>query len=206
MNNNFLHVRSPLVDLTNTHIAVNALNREVAHIAVAAQGLDGGAANFFSHFTRKQLGHGSLLEARQARIAQACGMPDQLPGSFNFCRALGQPKADCLMVDDGDTKTLALFGIVTCHMADGLGVDGMNPPLVKTDYVLGDKTRLTNVLLNGLKGVEIGGEQYHGVMPAQATLTDVQIAAVLTYVRNAFGNKASAVSVAEVKAVRAGKK
>ena len=103
-------------------------------------------------------------------------------------------------------KSVYAQNCLTCHMADGLGVDGMNPPLVKTDYVLGDKTRLTTVLLNGLKGVEIGGEQYHGVMPAQATLTDVQIAAVLTYVRNAFGNKASAVSVAEVKAVRAGNK
>ncbi|MDQ2773261.1 MAG: cytochrome c [Bacteroidota bacterium] len=92
---------------------------------------------------------------------------------------------------------------LTCHQADGLGVDGMNPPLVKTDYVLGDKTRLTNVLLNGLKGVEIGGEQYHGVMPAQETLTDAQIAAVLTYVRNSFGNQASAVTMGEVKAVRA---
>ncbi len=94
---------------------------------------------------------------------------------------------------------------LTCHMADGLGVDGMNPPLAKTDYVLGNKTRLTHVLLNGLQGVEIGGEAYHGVMPAQE-LTDAQVAAVLTYVRNSFGNKASAVSVAEVKAVRAGNK
>jgi mono/diheme cytochrome c family protein len=92
---------------------------------------------------------------------------------------------------------------LTCHMADGLGVDGMNPPLAKTDYVLGDKTRLTKVLLNGLQGVEINGEQYHGVMPAQESLTDAQIAAVLTYVRNSFGNKASAVTAAEVKAVRA---
>ena len=95
---------------------------------------------------------------------------------------------------------------LTCHMADGLGVDGMNPPLAKTGYVLGDKTRLTNVLLNGLQGVEIDGEQYHGVMPAQESLTDAQIAAVLTYVRNSFGNKASAVSAAEVKAVRASNK
>ena len=92
---------------------------------------------------------------------------------------------------------------LTCHLADGLGVDGMNPPLAKTDYVLGDKTRLTHVLLNGLQGVDINGEQYRGVMPAQATLTDAQIAAVLTYVRNSFGNKASAVSAAEVKAARA---
>ena len=101
-------------------------------------------------------------------------------------------------------KSVYAQNCLTCHLADGLGVDGMNPPLAKTDYVLGDKTRLTKVLLNGLQGVEIGGEQYHGVMPAQATLTDAQIAAVLTYVRNSFGNKASAVTVDEVKAVRVG--
>ncbi|MGY3090267.1 mono/diheme cytochrome c family protein [Hymenobacter sp. UYAg731] len=95
---------------------------------------------------------------------------------------------------------------LTCHQADGLGVDGMNPPLAKTDYVLGDKTRLTKVLLNGLKGEEINGEDYHGVMPSQAYLTDQQMADVLTYVRNSFGNKASAVTVAEVKAVRAANK
>jgi mono/diheme cytochrome c family protein len=92
---------------------------------------------------------------------------------------------------------------LTCHQADGLGVEGMNPPLAKTDYVLGDKTRLINVLVNGLKGVEIDGEDYHGVMPAQSYLTDQQMADVLTYVRSNFGNKASAVTVAEVKAVRA---
>ena len=102
-------------------------------------------------------------------------------------------------------KSVYAQNCLTCHMADGLGVDGMNPPLAKTDYVLGDKARLTKVLLNGLQGVEINGEKYHGVMPAQATLTDAQIAAVLTYVRNSFGNKASAVTVGEVQAVRAGK-
>ncbi|GAA4047325.1 hypothetical protein GCM10022409_36940 [Hymenobacter glaciei] len=103
-------------------------------------------------------------------------------------------------------KSVYAQNCLTCHMADGLGVDGMNPPLAKTDYVLGDKVRLTTVLLNGLQGVDINGEQYRGVMPAQATLTDAQIAAVLTYVRNSFGNKASAVTVGEVKAVRAANK
>ncbi len=99
-------------------------------------------------------------------------------------------------------KSVYAQNCLTCHQADGLGVDGLNPPLVKNDYVLGGKPRLVKVLLNGLQGVDINGEQYHNVMPAQE-LTDAQMAAVLTYVRNAFGNKASSVSVAEVKAVRA---
>ena len=95
---------------------------------------------------------------------------------------------------------------LSCHQADGGGVDGLNPPLGKTDYVLGDKPRLIKVLLNGLLGVDINGEEYHNVMPAQDQLSDQQMADVLTYVRNNFGNKASAVTAAEVKAVRAANK
>ncbi|SFP97759.1 c-type cytochrome [Hymenobacter arizonensis] len=92
---------------------------------------------------------------------------------------------------------------LTCHQADGGGVDRMNAPLNQTSWVLGEKPRLVKVLLNGMQGVEIDGEQYANVMPAFDYLTDQQIADVLTYVRNSFGNKASAVSSAEVKAVRA---
>jgi mono/diheme cytochrome c family protein len=103
-------------------------------------------------------------------------------------------------------KTVYTQNCLTCHMADGGGVDGMNPPLSKTTWVLGDKTRLVKVLLNGLQDQDIDGEPYSNVMPAQDNLTDQQIADVLTYVRNSFGNKASAVTPAEVKAVRAANK
>ena len=93
---------------------------------------------------------------------------------------------------------------ITCHQADGGGVPNMNPPLIKTQYVLGDKARLAHIVLAGLaEPIEIDGEDYKQHMPAQAYLTDQQIADVLTYVRNSFGNKASAVQLAEVKAVRA---
>jgi len=92
---------------------------------------------------------------------------------------------------------------LSCHQADGGGVPNMNPPLIKTTYVLGDKARLTNILVHGFaEKVDINGETYNNIMPAHDFLTDAQMAAVLTYVRNAFGNKASAVSVAEVKATR----
>ncbi|MGI4887391.1 MAG: c-type cytochrome [Janthinobacterium lividum] len=95
---------------------------------------------------------------------------------------------------------------LTCHQADGGGVSSMNPPLIKTTYVLGDKARLTNILVHGFsEKVDINGETYNNVMPAHDFLTDTEMAAVLTYVRNSFGNKASAVSVAEVKATRASK-
>ncbi|MBC6989089.1 MULTISPECIES: c-type cytochrome [Hymenobacter] len=95
---------------------------------------------------------------------------------------------------------------LSCHQADGGGVQNMNPPLIKTTYVLGDKTRLVKVLLNGLQDVDVDGEPYSNVMPAQVDLTDQQIADVLTYVRNSFGNKAVAVKAPEVKAIRAANK
>lgn len=102
-------------------------------------------------------------------------------------------------------KTVYAQNCLTCHQADGLGVDGMNPPLSKTTFVLGDKARLVNILLKGMQGVDIDGEEYNNVMPAFNNLTDQQIADVLTYVRNSFGNKATAVKAPEVKAVRATK-
>lgn len=95
---------------------------------------------------------------------------------------------------------------IACHQADGLGVQRMNPPLVKTKWVLGDKKALAKIVLNGLKGGEIviDGDDFHNPMPPQSgQLTDQQIADALTYVRNSFGNKASAVTEADVRAARA---
>jgi mono/diheme cytochrome c family protein len=93
---------------------------------------------------------------------------------------------------------------LTCHQADGGGVQNMNPPLTKTKWVLGDKAQLIQIVLKGLStGVEIDGDSYHNVMASHADLSDLQIADVLTYVRNSFGNKAKAVTEAEVRAVRA---
>jgi len=93
---------------------------------------------------------------------------------------------------------------LTCHQADGYGVPGLNPPLVKTEWVLGDKTRLINIVLKGLNTpLNINGQTYRNPMPAHAFLTDTEIANVLSYIRSNFGNKASAIKMEEVKAVRA---
>ncbi|WP_188215247.1 c-type cytochrome [Aestuariibaculum suncheonense] len=93
---------------------------------------------------------------------------------------------------------------MACHMQDGMGVPGMNPPLVKTSWVLGDKARLIGVVLNGLSGdIEINGELYSNSMGSFATLEDKEIALVLSYVRQSFGNDAGPVTQEEVAKVRA---
>lgn len=92
---------------------------------------------------------------------------------------------------------------LTCHQADGSGVPNMTPPLIQTSFVSGDKEKLINIVLNGLKNVDIDDQTYNNAMPALGSvLKDQEIADVLSYVRNSFGNKASAVTLAEVKAAR----
>ena len=91
-----------------------------------------------------------------------------------------------------------------CHQADGSGVAQLNPPLKNTTYVLGDESRLIGIVMNGFsEGVEINGDTYTNPMPGFGTsLKDEEIADVLTYVRNSFGNKASEISAEQVKALR----
>jgi len=92
---------------------------------------------------------------------------------------------------------------LACHQANGSGVPGMNPPLKKTKWVLGDKKTLINIVLKGLdQEIEINGETYSNSMPAVVNLNDQEIADALTYVRNSFGNKASQVKETDVKKLR----
>ena len=92
---------------------------------------------------------------------------------------------------------------ISCHQADGGGVPYLNPPLIKTSYVLGNKDSLIHIILHGLnQNIEIEDQVFSNTMPALNILKDQEIADVLTYVRNSFGNKASAVTPAEVKSMR----
>lgn len=90
----------------------------------------------------------------------------------------------------------------SCHQQDGQGTDRY-PPLAGTDWVTGDKDRLIGVILNGLEGnIEVNGQSYNNVMPQHRFLTDEEVAKVLTYIRQDFGNDASAVNPDEVSAIR----
>jgi len=94
---------------------------------------------------------------------------------------------------------------LACHQVDGSGVPSLNPPLINTEFVKGDKTRLINVVLKGLQGAPVEGEVYDNPMPPFDFLSDDEIAAVLTYVRSNFTNKASAIKKEEVAQARKAK-
>jgi len=96
---------------------------------------------------------------------------------------------------------------MTCHQADGKGLDASGfPPLAGTRWVLESEERLIKIALNGLYGpIVVKGKEYGGrvpMTPNRDLLNDQELAAVLTYVRNALGNKASAILPELVKTVR----
>ncbi len=92
----------------------------------------------------------------------------------------------------------------SCHQRNGRGAEGRFPPLINNDWVSGDKNRLISLVINGLQGpIEVNGEAYNSVMPKHDFLSDEEVAEVLTYIRQNFENQASAVTAAEVKAIRA---
>ena len=96
-------------------------------------------------------------------------------------------------------KNLYTQHCLACHMEDGSGIKNLTPPLSGTSWVVGDKTRLIQVLLQGLsEPIEVKGERYEQEMPAYAWLSDEELANVLTYIRQSFGNDANAVIAGEV--------
>jgi mono/diheme cytochrome c family protein len=94
---------------------------------------------------------------------------------------------------------------VACHQATGLGLPGVFPPLAGSEWVLGSDKVLLQIPLHGITGaVQVKGATYSGAMPVFNTLSDAEIAAVLTYVRSQWGNAAPTVSPATVAAGRKG--
>ena len=90
-------------------------------------------------------------------------------------------------------------------MSTGLGLPGAFPPLAGSEYVLGEEERVVRIVLHGLGGpVTVQGQTYNGAMPAWADqLSDAEIAAVLTYVRTSWGNRAEAITAERVARERA---
>jgi len=99
----------------------------------------------------------------------------------------------------------AVYGrtCAVCHQLNGQGMPGSFPPLDRT-IVAGDKARLIRLVLHGMSGpITVQGRSYNNVMAPWKSLHDRDIAAVLTYVRQRFGNGAGAVTPEEVAAERA---
>lgn len=91
----------------------------------------------------------------------------------------------------------------SCHMAEGEGIASTFPPLAKSDYLMKDQKRAIGTVLHGLSGeITVNGETYNMAMPGYDYLSDEEVADVLNYIQNNWGNKAKPVTPAQVKAER----
>jgi nitrite reductase (NO-forming) len=91
-----------------------------------------------------------------------------------------------------------------CHQDNGAGLPGVFPPLAKSDYLLADKRRAIEIVLNGLSGpVTVNNQPYNSVMPPMSQLNDDEIANILAYVLNSWGNSNGTVTAADVAKARA---
>jgi nitrite reductase (NO-forming) len=91
-----------------------------------------------------------------------------------------------------------------CHQANGEGLAGVFPPLAKSDLIAADPKRPIGILLHGLTGkITVNGKEYDSVMPPMTQLNDDEIANILTFVLNSWGNPGGRITVEDVAKVRA---
>ncbi|HTX55621.1 MAG TPA: cytochrome c [Candidatus Acidoferrales bacterium] len=135
--------------------------------------------------------------AKSSESSSATGSPSA-PGGASTPAAIAQNG-----VEANDGEKVYAQECSSCHQSNGEGVKGMFPPLDENPAVTGDPTVLVRIVKYGLSGkVTVGGSDYNGMMPAWGQqLTNADIASVVTYIRSAWNNKASAVTEAAVSAV-----
>jgi mono/diheme cytochrome c family protein len=93
---------------------------------------------------------------------------------------------------------------IACHQGTGLGIPGVYPPLAGSEWVTGHQETIARILINGLNGpITVAGNEFNGSMPSFGpsglNLKPLEIAGVLTYIRQEWGNNASEVTEATIK-------
>jgi mono/diheme cytochrome c family protein/glucose/arabinose dehydrogenase len=131
------------------------------------------------------------IGARAARLFEAFDWPGKPKPEGRAARALSPAEQKRFAAGQEVYRNLC----VACHQAEGTGLAGLAPPLVGSKWVLGRAGLFARIVLNGKESTTL-------MPPLGATLTDQQIADVLTYVRRSWGHQATPVDVGLVREVR----
>ncbi len=123
------------------------------------------------------------------------GSPAASPAMTPKNPTMGKPMAAV-----GNGSTIYNTNCSSCHQANGKGQPGAFPPLAGNSTVTGSPDKVIHIVKNGLTGkITVGSSTYNGQMPAwKGTLSDADIAHVVSYIRSSWGNHASAVTAAQV--------
>ena len=146
----------------------------------------------------------ALIAADNKVIAkiQAAAAPAPAPAPAAPAEAGAFVKAS----DDQMKRGAAVYArtCIACHQPTGMGLPPVFPPIANAPIVVGNPELPIKFILQGLMGpITVNGTTYNSMMPPVAGVTDADVADVLTYVRQSFGNKGNPVSADQVKAVRA---
>lgn len=96
-----------------------------------------------------------------------------------------------------DGKALYAAHCAACHQPGGTGLPGVFPPLDGSEWVNGDPRVVSNILLHGVTGeIEVKGATYRGAMPSFGKLADAELAAIASWVRGQWSNKAAPIDAA----------
>lgn len=91
----------------------------------------------------------------------------------------------------------------SCHQPDGEGMPGVGPPLINSEWVQGSEQQLIAIVLQGVRGpIRVQDQEYNLEMPAMGFFEDDQLAAILTYIRNAWGNQGSEIPADKISSFR----
>ena len=146
-----------------------------------------------------------LLGLTAVSMAEAQKAPARTAKATKKAAAAPVAAAPALPVDGA--KVFATT-CAACHQVSGDGLEDKYPPLNGSEWVTGDEAKLVRIIMHGLTGpVDVAGQTFDGAMPAWGVvLKDPEIAAVATYVRSAWGNKAAPITVSTVTAIRSATK
>lgn len=141
-----------------------------------------------------------------ALLLVACGGGDSAAsGSAPVPGA--SPSVSTAAASGPDGQALYQQRCSSCHQANGQGSPGVYPPLAGSEYAVAKDAGVPiRIVIHGIQGpLTVKGQQFNSLMPAYGlgiTMSDAEVAAVLSYVRSSWGNKASAVTAADVARVR----
>ncbi len=91
---------------------------------------------------------------------------------------------------------------LSCHLDQGEGIEGVYPPLAKSDYLMADKNRAVRQVLYGASGeMVVNGKTYNAEMTG-VEISDQEVSDVVNYIRNSFGNKGGSITPQQVSALR----
>ena len=116
-------------------------------------------------------------------------------GDQRTTASLRPPEVAVNPAQKADGKQIYIGKCAACHQATGLGIPGVFPPLAGSEWVVGDEKILTLIMLHGVNGeMEVKGTVYKGAMPAWKSLSDGDLAAVMSYIRSDWGNKSAEIA------------